>query len=380
MKIFFQTITSEILFFIHNKKYLILFLLPILYFLLITGIYSQKVIIKVPVISCDLSNSNTSRLLLRYLNLTRSINIKYSTTDYSDIKKYILARKVYAGLYIPKDFEQKLKKGQQADLLLFLDGTNILIANNISADAKQVITTISTGIKIKLLRKSGNIKNKANDLSMQITSDSRKLYNPYYNYLNYLIPGITLAVLQQFFMLFGVIASLQFINFKKINNLSEALIIYASKMFFYLAYSTIIFFTITLILFPLFGINITGNMLLNYLYFELFVTMVFLIGGFCATLMKDGVDAVKAILLISSPAFILSGYTWPISSMPFFIKPIAYLIPLTVFLEGFRNYAIKGLGFYYIRSSFIYVLIGSIILIFLFYLTAIHKFAKRKIC
>jgi ABC-2 type transport system permease protein len=42
-------------------------------------------------------------------------------------------------------------------------------------------------------------------------------------------------------------------------------------------------------------------------------------------------------MVISTPAFILSGFTWPSLAMPPAITAIAEIIPVTHFLNGFRN-------------------------------------------
>jgi ABC-2 type transport system permease protein len=41
-------------------------------------------------------------------------------------------------------------------------------------------------------------------------------------------------------------------------------------------------------------------------------------------------------MVIASPAFIISGFTWPLSAMPAFVQFIANIIPLTPFLQAFK--------------------------------------------
>lgn len=47
-------------------------------------------------------------------------------------------------------------------------------------------------------------------------------------------------------------------------------------------------------------------------------------------------------MVISTPAFILSGFTWPTMAIPTVITNVAQYIPLTQFLEGFRKIAFYG--------------------------------------
>ena len=41
-------------------------------------------------------------------------------------------------------------------------------------------------------------------------------------------------------------------------------------------------------------------------------------------------------MVIATPSFILSGFTWPLSQMPAWVQYIANIIPLTHFLPAFR--------------------------------------------
>lgn len=49
--------------------------------------------------------------------------------------------------------------------------------------------------------------------------------------------------------------------------------------------------------------------------------------------------ATELLMVISTPAFILSGFTWPTMAIPDAITNIAQFIPLTQFLSGFRKIA-----------------------------------------
>ncbi len=41
-------------------------------------------------------------------------------------------------------------------------------------------------------------------------------------------------------------------------------------------------------------------------------------------------------MVIATPSFILSGFTWPLSQMPDWVVAVANVIPLTHFLQAFR--------------------------------------------
>ncbi len=47
-------------------------------------------------------------------------------------------------------------------------------------------------------------------------------------------------------------------------------------------------------------------------------------------------------MVLATPSFLLSGYTWPTEAMPVLVQRVADIIPLTHFLHGFRKAAIYG--------------------------------------
>jgi len=47
-------------------------------------------------------------------------------------------------------------------------------------------------------------------------------------------------------------------------------------------------------------------------------------------------------MVIATPSFILSGFSWPLSQMPYWVQGIANVIPLTHFLKAFRILIIEN--------------------------------------
>src|SRR5690606_23519990 len=56
------------------------------------------------------------------------------------------------------------------------------------------------------------------------------------------------------------------------------------------------------------------------------------------------VQATQITMLLIYPSFFLSGFTWPFASMPSWVNVIGHLLPVTYFLHGIREIAIKGNG------------------------------------
>jgi len=59
---------------------------------------------------------------------------------------------------------------------------------------------------------------------------------------------------------------------------------------------------------------------------------------------KTNVQASQITMLLVYPSFFLSGFTWPFSAMPSWVSLIGHLLPVSYFLHGLREIAIKGNG------------------------------------
>jgi ABC-2 type transport system permease protein len=82
-------------------------------------------------------------------------------------------------------------------------------------------------------------------------------------------------------------------------------------------------------------------------------------------------------MVIATPSFILSGFTWPLSQMPEWIQYIASIIPLTHFLSIFRVLIIENgptdLIYPYVQNLLIITAVGFV----LSYVALAYK--KRKL-
>ena len=68
-------------------------------------------------------------------------------------------------------------------------------------------------------------------------------------------------------------------------------------------------------------------------------------GILISTQAKSEREAVQAIPAIMVPSIILSGITFPISMLPAYIRPLAYLIPLTYCQNVLMGVMVKGASF-----------------------------------
>ena len=91
--------------------------------------------------------------------------------------------------------------------------------------------------------------------------------------------------------------------------------------------------------------------LLFYGYTFLFLLAVAFIGILVSIAIPSQLKATEILMVIATPSFILSGFTWPLSQMPDWIVGIAKVIPLTHYLQIFRTMIIEQGASSYVQSS-----------------------------
>jgi ABC-2 type transport system permease protein len=122
-----------------------------------------------------------------------------------------------------------------------------------------------------------------------------------------------------------------------------------------------------------FRVPIHGNALLLFVLGTIFSVTGLGIGLFVSTISKNQRQAIMTNNLIMSPQFILSGFIFPIASMPVIIQAFTHLIPLRYFLIIVRGIFIKGIGIRYLWGEVWPMLIFSMVILGL----SVARFRKK---
>ena len=95
----------------------------------------------------------------------------------------------------------------------------------------------------------------------------------------------------------------------------------------------------------LFGLPMRGSWLMLLLAVSLFLVGALGFGLLISTLAETQQVAFQIALLTSYlPTLMLSGFIFPISSMPVFLQVITHVVPARYFLVALRGIVLKGVG------------------------------------
>lgn len=363
MKSLINVITKELKLIFTNKYYIFMICLwPFIDCLFLGGIYFYGNVQNMPIAVIDNDNSKISRMISRYFDTSYAFDVTYKPKSIEDLKYLLTRNKIFMGIVIPKDTQKNIKKSLPANINFYIDGSNYLTANLSEIEGANIVGTINAGLKNVMMKKRGIQASNANAMMLPIRNDTSKLFNPTYHYGYFLTPGLWISILGQLFLIFGALSIGKPLEDKR-QRTSKVFSLIFGKLFVYTIVSIVYFEILFRVLFPAFQIPFDGNTFGAIILSVLFIMSTILLGMLMSAITGNRVDALKGCLLIGSPAFLLSGYTWPLSQMPILMKIIASFIPLTSYLEGFRKIFQQNMHIEFILP-FARVLIVLIILYF----------------
>jgi ABC-2 type transport system permease protein len=104
-------------------------------------------------------------------------------------------------------------------------------------------------------------------------------------------------------------------------------------------------FGIIAVAMALFGMPMRGSWLLLLLALSLFLVGALGLGLLISSVAETQQVAFQAALLVSFlPTLMLSGFIFPIASMPPFLQLVTYAVPARYFLIALRGIVLKGAG------------------------------------
>jgi len=320
--------------------YTLMIIVPLIVFFLVSYIYRDRVVVDIPVGVCDLDNSQLSRTVVRAVESTRSMAISGRVSSVEDIKNEMRKGVIQGAFYIPEDFERDVKSGKPATIVVYKNTANLIIGNLILKDAGTISQTVSVGVLKNKLQASGLSPDQALVRANPITIDSHSLFNPGYNYAIFLPPAIIMVLLQMLVMILAVVVINGEINdgtladlFQTANGKVSAVLL--GKTLAHVAIHSTTGLGVLVMLFPLFGIPIRGSMLLAIPFMVYFIAASFLPGLVISCMFTNKFTATDIAAFYNSPAFLFSGYTFPIWAMPALHRCYAQVLPFTHFLSSF---------------------------------------------
>jgi len=335
---------------------------PVIVFILLGFIYLHGALREIPVAVYDEDHTKLSRTLIDLFNSSASMEVTYYLSSEDEISTFFLNHKENAIFRIPHGMERDVMKGKNTVVQALTNSSNIIYGNILLREAYTTVGTLSAGITIQeLVATAGLTERQALNLAMPIVVDAKPLFNPIYNYLYYLLPGL-MTVLLQMIVFFISTRSINsefskgsFGDLVEVSNNSAFNIIIGKTLVYFLLSMGIAMFIA--LVFMMFGIPFKNREVEILILFSVFILSNIALGQMLSATIEDEMLALDIAFFYNSPAFVFSGFTFPMFGMPFFDSLYAQFIPYTHFLYAFFKVYQIGAPFSYISSEVLILLL-----------------------
>ena len=319
----------------------------------------------IPVAVINQDDSSLSRDLISRVQASEYFDLRYLSNEYTKLERLLDEGKVKIILVIPLHFYRDLSKGKNKPLQFLIDGSDNNTALIALGYLSKIIQVFSSNIVLEGLNKQGNLLLKE---LPAIDVKTRVWYNPGLRSTNFIVPGLIAVVMM---ILAAMLTSLTIAREWETGTMEQLIatptkpleiIIGKLTPYFFLGLiqMTLVVLTGTL----LFKVPLKGSLFFLFVVSGLFLVCGLGIGLFISTVTKSQQLAfMLAIVLTMLPAFILSGFIFPISSMPRIIQFISYLVPARYFLIVLRGIFLKGNGFSVLWPEVLFLLIFGFLII-----------------
>ncbi len=291
----------------------------------------------------DASNTPESRELIESFRQTEFFSVNFYATNYDDITERIESGEAKTALVIPPEYSNHLHRGETAPVQFFTDGSEP--TSGIQALANASLIVQAKGAELMS-------REQLSQVSLPVSLQPRVWYNPAMQSSIFYLPGLVGLILQMLTVMLTAFAIVRERENGTIEQLNVTplrrgeLIVGKLIPYIIIAYAQVILVLTTAVL--IFNMPIRGNLLLLLSLTSLFLMFSLGIGLFISTISHTQFQAMQASIMILLPSIILSGFVFPVESMPKLAQWVSAILPLTYYLRIVRGIVVKGIGMEYL--------------------------------
>lgn len=312
----------------------------------------------------DQEKSSLSRDFINSLLQSEYFDLVEMVTSEKEINRYLDDKLAQCVIVIPNDLSEQIYSNREVKIQFLIDGVDGNTANIITNYANLATLTFNQKFSNQVLAVKG-IKQYE-----PINFDPQFWFNPELKTSKFLVPGLIAMILIVTAVITVALSlvrekergTIEQINVSPLSSLE--LILGKSLPFVLLA---LINAGIILVAsYFLFGSEVKGSLLLLFI-----TTLIFLIAstsmGIFISVVSDSQQVAFTLATFISllPSLILSGFIFPIESMPEIIQIITNVTPVKFFLKILRAIMLRGVGIETFWDQIVYLLIFTTILILL---------------
>ena len=315
-----------------------------------------------PLVIYDQDRSPGSREFLEKFKHTEYFDYMYEARGYPDIEEEFLHGRAKIAVVVPVEFAARLAAGEDVHVQILVDGSDA----NTAGQAVATATRLTSDYATRAVADAFALRGRA--LPVPVDFQPRVWYNPDLISSKFLVPGLIGLII----VLTAVIStSLTVVREKERGTMEQLMVsplrpaeIILGKTIPYLLISLVAASAILVLGYLLFDVQVRGSLLL--LYGAILMIVLGGLGqGLLISTVTDSQQVAFMISVFSSllPSFLLSGFIFPVATMPLVLRIVSNLAVNKFFLVVVRGVMLKGVGFPAVWEQFVYMLIFAALML-----------------
>jgi ABC-2 type transport system permease protein len=289
----------------------------------------------------DNDRSSTSRELVSAFVNSGYFDLAAEVADPAEIERVLDRGDARVVLVIPAGFGRDAATGRATSVQLVISGDNANTATTVMGYGLSLVNALSARYEIEARLGSTS--------GPPITVEPRVWYNPELRSALFLVPGLIAYIA----MLTAVVSTaLSIVREKEIGTMEQVRMSPIGTVPYVLGKTVPYFFislfsamSIVVLAMLMFDLPMRGSWTMLLVSVSLFLVGALAFGLLISTIAETQQVAFQVALLTSYlPTLMLSGFIFPISSMPAFLQGVTYVVPARYFLIALRGIVLKGVG------------------------------------
>ncbi len=308
----------------------------------------------------DQDRSTESREVIAAFTQSGYFDLVAYVDNDEEVTRLIDRNQVRAALVIPPRFGRDAATGRRTSVQVIVDGDNANTATTVMGYALTLVSSVSSRYEVQA--RGGSIAAPALNL------EPRVWYNPELRSALFLVPGLIAYIA----MLTAVVSTaLSIVREKEVGTMEQVRMSPVGPLSYVVGKTVPYFFislmssmSIVFLAMLLFDLPMRGSWAMLLLAVSLFLIGALAFGLLISTLAETQQVAFQIALLTSYlPTLMLSGFIFPISSMPAFLQVVTHVVPARYFLVALRGIVLKGVGIEVFWRDLVALLVFATIII-----------------
>jgi ABC-2 type transport system permease protein len=335
---------KELIQVLRDKRMRVVLIFPPLFQLIIFGYAANLDVKDIRTAIRDLDRSVESREIVDRFRSSKYFTVVAFPQTAREIERLIKRGDVVLTIEIESDFSKKVKKGDTALIQIIVDGTESNTAMIALGYVGQIISDYSAAILVERLNRAGMIGFEEAGVEL----NHRTWFNENLESRYFYVPGVIASIA---FLIPIILTAQAIVREREIGTLEQIMVtpirsweLMLGKTLPFALIGLLDVIMIALIGVFWFEVPFQGNPLILFLGNVLFLMSSVGIGLFISTVSSTQQQAQISSFFFMNPAFILSGFAFPLENMPQWLQYITYINPLRYFIIIIRGVFLKGVG------------------------------------